>query len=1173
MRLEVRNLVKTYNIKNQEPVKALDDVSLLFPETGLVFILGKSGSGKSTLLNVMGGLDSLDSGEIIINDRSSKSFSGSEMDSYRNTYLGFIFQEYNILNDFNIHDNVALAIELQNRKADEATINAILEEVDLKGFAKRKPNEMSGGQKQRVAIARALVKDPKIIFADEPTGALDSNTGKAVFETLRKLSKTRLVVCVSHDRDFAEHFGDRVIEMKDGKVISDISKRDVVPESAANGISLIGDNVIRFAPGRELTAADLPILNAALKKSDGQAFLSADKHVNETICESARISADGSRQEFFDTKKDDVKAGSGKFKAIKSHFPMKDAFRMGSKSLGVKPVRLTFTILLSFTSFALFGLTATMARVNATDVEANTLIDAGTKVLDVRRSGSGYGGGFNDHAVESVAEEFGTTVHPYIDFTTNRTITFGKSGEYINNPYYLNYFNKAVVIDDDFSAKLGFELIGKMPKEANEIAVTDWYSLAFKDFGWNDVNGKYHEGSTFQIENLIGTSLGNYRISGVFLTGIEDKLADYSSLKGKYNFDDWNIYQQVQSITSGAKAGFAYMSKDSFAAYLSKNARDNYYYSPYYSNVAGAVGNVGFGDAAEIGQAFYFDETKTSLEEDEVLISGSKIHDFIMANNLPSIGSSLLALEDVPHIDGEGNVVTTAFSSNKSYDETLVEVIERRIAGDKYTSFPNDYPSYFIEESRQDGFDLSYNDELGKLCTYNNETNAYDIEFKPFEVMTHGQIFGYLLHALNQVGYNNYDFVSGEAYPGTPQSVIDGLPYYNEYETYRENAKSYLDEAYKTQGFGCSIYYSAYSNAGDEARREYITSELSRQWWNATSKLEGSFAASWLIKRMLDNPDFNESAMADYDYMDAFSEFIYACREDYNPFTYESGYTPLNAELPYYEGYVAIVNTKLNNAAQFLRGSEPISLEMYKHNDDYGDEDTATLKIVGIVQDAGLKNRNSGVLYASMATIKKYVPEQQLNRGSYSGLLVETPNEAIIRKVVEKCNKGLKAYIENDYTGYYWNIEEPNYAMISSIMNTLEIMMKVFFYIGLFFLAFSMLLFYNFISASINNKRREIGILRAVGARGSDVFKIFYSESFVIALINFVLAGTATIIISMVLNNFFSSELGFLIVLLKPGFIELGLVLAAALLASFISALLPVLRIAHQKPVDAIRGK
>lgn len=246
--LEVSHLKKVYRIKNEEPVMALDDVSLKFPETGLVFILGKSGSGKSTLLNVMGGLDKPDEGEIIINGKSSLEFSGSEMDSYRNTYLGFIFQEYNILSDFTVKENIALALQLQHKKATDEEIEKILQEVDLQGsgMEKRKPNELSGGQKQRVAIARALVKDPKIIFGDEPTGALDSNTGKQVFETLKKLSKDKLVIIVSHDRDFAEHFGDRVIELRDGKVISDITKtfvetkkpRKVSPSSVTTSSSL-----------------------------------------------------------------------------------------------------------------------------------------------------------------------------------------------------------------------------------------------------------------------------------------------------------------------------------------------------------------------------------------------------------------------------------------------------------------------------------------------------------------------------------------------------------------------------------------------------------------------------------------------------------------------------------------------------------------------------------------------------------------------------------------------------------------------------------------------------------------------------------------------------------------------------------------------------------------------
>ena len=222
--IEVRNLKKVYTPKKGVKVNALDDVSIRFPETGLVFILGKSGSGKSTLLNMIGGLDKVDSGEIIIKNKSSKDFSQADFDSYRNTYLGFIFQEYNILNEFTVGANIGLALELQGKKATNEKINEILRTVDLEGYAKRKPMQLSGGQKQRVAIARALVKDPEVILADEPTGALDSKTGIQVFDTLKQLAKTKLVIVVSHDREFAESYGDRVIELKDGKVISDIEK-------------------------------------------------------------------------------------------------------------------------------------------------------------------------------------------------------------------------------------------------------------------------------------------------------------------------------------------------------------------------------------------------------------------------------------------------------------------------------------------------------------------------------------------------------------------------------------------------------------------------------------------------------------------------------------------------------------------------------------------------------------------------------------------------------------------------------------------------------------------------------------------------------------------------------------------------------------------------------------
>lgn len=211
--LETKELVKIYKPKKGVPVTALNKISLKFPEKGMVFLLGKSGSGKSTLLNVLGGLDKYDGGEIIIKGVSSKNFRQQHFDSYRNTYVGFIFQEYNVLDEFSVGANIALAIELQGRRASDSEINDILKQVDLEGFGARKPNELSGGQKQRVAIARALVKKPEIIMADEPTGALDSATGKQVFDTLKKLSETKLVIVVSHDREFAEQYADRIIEL------------------------------------------------------------------------------------------------------------------------------------------------------------------------------------------------------------------------------------------------------------------------------------------------------------------------------------------------------------------------------------------------------------------------------------------------------------------------------------------------------------------------------------------------------------------------------------------------------------------------------------------------------------------------------------------------------------------------------------------------------------------------------------------------------------------------------------------------------------------------------------------------------------------------------------------------------------------------------------------------
>lgn len=225
--IELKNICKTYKSKKGSNTKALDNVSVTFDNKGMTFILGKSGSGKSTMLNILGGLDSYDSGDMIILGKSSKDFTQKDFDSYRNTYVGFIFQEFNLLEEYDVYQNIVLALQLQQKEINENEVDELLDKLELTHLKNRKINELSGGQKQRVAIARALIKNPKIILADEPTGNLDSDTGNQVMELLKNISKEKLVVMVSHDEEYAKKYADRIIEVKDGQIISDSNKKKI----------------------------------------------------------------------------------------------------------------------------------------------------------------------------------------------------------------------------------------------------------------------------------------------------------------------------------------------------------------------------------------------------------------------------------------------------------------------------------------------------------------------------------------------------------------------------------------------------------------------------------------------------------------------------------------------------------------------------------------------------------------------------------------------------------------------------------------------------------------------------------------------------------------------------------------------------------------------------------
>ncbi|HHU55874.1 MAG TPA: ABC transporter ATP-binding protein/permease [Acholeplasmataceae bacterium] len=232
--LELKNITKVYNVGTFSQ-SALDNVSVTFQKGEFVSILGPSGSGKTTLLNIIGGLDRYTSGDLIINGKSTKNFKDIDWDSYRNNSIGFVFQSYNLINHISVLSNVELALTLSGVSSHEKRKKALeaLDKVGLSYHVNKKPNQLSGGQKQRVAIARALVNDPDIILLDEPTGALDSVTSKQILNLISEVASDKLIIMVTHNAELARAYSSRIVELKDGQIISD-SKPEIEKEYSKN---------------------------------------------------------------------------------------------------------------------------------------------------------------------------------------------------------------------------------------------------------------------------------------------------------------------------------------------------------------------------------------------------------------------------------------------------------------------------------------------------------------------------------------------------------------------------------------------------------------------------------------------------------------------------------------------------------------------------------------------------------------------------------------------------------------------------------------------------------------------------------------------------------------------------------------------------------------------------
>lgn len=732
--LEVRDLIKTYIPKKGVPVVALNKVNLTFEEKGMVFVLGKSGSGKSTLLNLLGGLDEYDSGDILVKGKSTKRFKQKDFDSYRNTFVGFIFQEYNLIDDMTVGANIGLAIELQGRKANNEEVNKHLKLLDLEGFGARKTNELSGGQKQRIAIARALVKNPDIILADEPTGALDSKTGEQIFKVLKKLSKEKLVIVVSHDRDFAERYADRIIELADGEVINDVQvQMGINVEEETLNVKYDEDEGLIVKEDYELTLEDLKMINYHLKKNGSLKIVEKDY-----------VGTVGGRK-FVNTEKLNVKNYDGNYKMIKSKLPFNKTFKMGVSGLINKKIRLVFTILLSLVAFTLFGITDSMASYDKINAATESIIENEIRILSLVKNKNISDGEsslkriemfFDEDEIANLSKELGYDLKPVVSEKAQEGYPLYSNFAFeYGYPYFISKLNGFFEINKELVERLGFELYGEYPKNTNEIVITKYIFEHFQHYGYKvdniqkeseyisaDKINKYSDiiGKTI---NIIKNSKGEY--TKLKITGILDTKFDsekYSPLKTN-DFNDFNylLFEEMKSEVYYGYHTLGFVNKD----YITNIIETNNYnsidldgrYELYYKSVnnggsvsrARIVGNV---NDENIDNIYFFDNNQTTLEKNEIIIHHEQLVNFYN-EEITYKGEQKNLFEWKYEIQ---SIAIEEFINN---EEKQSEAISKGIIQD---SLESEYGSEWIEYYRNylynEGFyDNKYAEENGKEIT------------------------------------------------------------------------------------------------------------------------------------------------------------------------------------------------------------------------------------------------------------------------------------------------------------------------------------------------------------------------------------------------------------------------------------------------------------------------
>ena len=1268
--LEVKNLTKVYSTKGGVTVRALDDVSVVFPEKGMVFLLGRSGSGKSTLLNVAGGLDKPDGGEVIVKGKSSKDFSGSDFDSYRNTFIGFVFQEYNILNEFTIEQNIALALQLQSKPNDRAAVAALLEQVDLAGYAKRKPNTLSGGQKQRVAIARALIKEPEIIMADEPTGALDSATGKQVLDTLKKLSEQKLVIVVSHDREFAEQYGDRIIELKDGKIISDVTKvynapKDITGEEAGKeelpNVAMISEDTIAIRKGEELTDDDIKKIATLLRKKGGEAIITADERDLPGVKRACKINENGDKESFKDTVPPKAKEYDGsKTKFIKSKLPMGHAIKMGASGLKSKPIRLIFTIILAVAAFVLFGVVSTFMLYDPDYSISVGLGDAGYKSMKLNKTFVYTRTSMRiDNATGEESEEYSYDSEANTLFGASEVSEKNKSGlqfagvfTYNQSPYQSSESATVGVLKDgnslspsvpanlkdyyptdnlygftdcgkDYLDGIRFTITGNYPTKPTEIMLSEYFAEMFVQTEGNGVTRKEDLVGKKVRLNGFGFNSKEFTVSGIVYTG--EIPAKYEPLKTAGNQGDPTRVALKESLDDYLSHGFEtliYVSADFYEAYSENIRKDNYggasIPSKYVNKLRIDTYYIYDDNVENYGNSYYTEKTlekygnqltfhnlkgatitTPTLGDGEIYVYESKYNDMMRSylySHNPNTKYDAEAYAELGSSDDINNIINNV--KNFSADSDFVKKLAKWYPTLAYRNYLYDN-GYNLRNYLENNKTNKWTDARESFVAFNDVTyvgtaNQTDLELLQAFVDERQQVYyGWIAGLeINKSGWTDEFLEGGET---DPYEVIDRLKNGSYSADEFATRKPKLDAWFTSVGRSTDVEdYFSFDTDGEKGTETVLLYCL--------TKAEKAFLATFQkIGDYLygsEKDDAEEITAADWAAMEAAfkakEQWYYGMLltryldENYN----DSKQTVTIGE----EDAVSLANNlRYGNISDsdFATLKPTLDAWFAEREASVDLKDYFTFDITEAITDSTLywldKNGNRGELtivgyfegqYYSYLIKEDFLlahGEAQNDNNPYSYYEETTtkyvePADAKYNSIISLTDNSMgqiSAALATEGDVVY-HIDNAVAQELDNFLEMITDLGEIFLYVGLGVGVLAAFFLLNFISVSIASKRKDIGILRAVGARGSDVFKIFYAEAFIIALICFILASVGSYVLCFFLNRTISEKIN--ISLLNFGPINIALIFGISVFVSVIATFLPVYFAARKSPVDSIRA-